>query len=78
MKTSNNRYSRRNRKAKKWIKGFGVVSILLFSFTFSLLFFASFNEFVEVSHGNRHYPLTKKEIAKKIGKRKLKKQRRFN
>lgn len=69
MKTSdNNKYSRTNKKVEKWIKGFGVVSILLFSFTFSLLFSASFNEFAAASSGYRHYPPTKKEIARKIRK----------
>ncbi len=64
MKTSDNKYSRTNKKIEKWIKGFGVVSILLFSFTFSLLFRASFNEFAEASSGDRHYQPTKREIAR--------------
>jgi len=65
MKTSNNKYSQTSKQIERWIKGFGVVSILLFSFTFSLLFRASFNEFVETSSGDRNYQPTKREIARK-------------
>ena len=73
MKTSNNQYSKRNDKVEKWIKRFGIISILLSSLTFSLLFFASFNELAEASSSDRTYPPTKREIAKKVRKEKAKK-----